>query len=68
VQTVTVVLRVVIGSLAAYQWGLIGIAVSSATLSTLMYAVMWWQARSLLGVRTHATLRPDWQSLRSTSG
>jgi O-antigen/teichoic acid export membrane protein len=67
VQAVTVVLRVVFGSLAAYQWGLVGLATSSAVLSTLMYAVMWWQARSLLGVRTHATIKPDWKSIRSTS-
>jgi O-antigen/teichoic acid export membrane protein len=67
VQTATVILRVIFGALAAYQWGLMGIAASSATLSILMYFVMWWQARSLLGVQTHATLRPDWKSIRSPS-
>lgn len=68
VQAVTVVLRIGLGVLCAWQWGIVGLAVSSAALSTLMYVVMWWQARSLLGVRTHVTFRPDFSVIRSTRG
>lgn len=68
IQVTTLVLRIVLGTIAAVVWGLWGLAVCSATLSTLSYLVMWWQARSLLGVSTQATLRPDWRLLRSTRG
>lgn len=68
VQVATLVLRIVVGTAAALIWGLMGLAVSSAALSTLSFAVMWWQARRLVGVSTHITLRPDLRLLRSTKG
>jgi hypothetical protein len=61
---VTAGLRVAVGAFAAYQWGLLGLAISSAAHSVVMYAVMWHVARSRVGVRTDPTLRPHWGSLR----
>lgn len=68
VQVVTLLLRIVVGTVAALVWGLMGLAISSAVLSTLSYTTMWWQARRLVGVNTHVTLRPDLGVLRSTKG
>lgn len=68
IQVVTLVLRVAVGTGAALTWGLWGLAISSAAISTLSYTVMWWRARSLVGVSTHVTLRPDLRLLRSTQG
>jgi hypothetical protein len=66
IQAVTAVLRVGVGALAAYHWGLLGLAISSAALSVVMYAVMWHVARSIVGVRTDPTLRPKIRSLGLT--
>jgi O-antigen/teichoic acid export membrane protein len=66
VQTVTLAGRIVIGSFAAWQWGLIGLAGSAALHSVLMFSYMWWSARKHVGVFTHPTLRPQWRVLRST--
>lgn len=68
VQGGSVLLRVVIGSLAAIQWGLTGLAASAAALTMVVYLVLWWQARVLLGLRTHATLRPSLSVIRRTEG
>ena len=68
IQVVTLLTRLVIGTVATLLWGLWGLTISSAVLSTLSYAVMWWYARTLVGVSTHATLRPDLRLLRSTRG
>ena len=65
VQSIVVVARVVVGGVAALLWGVEGLAISSALLSTVLYVVMWTQAARLIGVRTHATLRPDLSLLRS---
>ncbi len=66
VQSVTLVSRVAVGVLAAYQWGLVGLAASAGLHSVAMYAYMWWSARKLVGVSTHPTLRPRWRTLRAT--
>lgn len=68
IQVATLTLRVIVGTAATLVWGLWGLAISSAALSTLSYAVMWWRARTLVGVSTHVTLRPDLRLLRSTKG
>ncbi len=68
IQVTTLLLRIGVGTAAALVWGLMGLAVSSAALSTLSYGVMWWRARTLVGVSTHVTLRPDLRLLRSTRG
>ncbi len=68
IQVSTLVLRIVVGTAAALVWGVLGLAISSATMSTLSYALMWWRARTLVGVSTHVTVRPDLRLLRSTRG
>lgn len=68
IQVATLLLRVVVGTIAALVWGVWGLAVSSAAISTLSFAAMWWRARVLVGVSTHVTLRPEFGLLRSTQG
>ncbi len=68
VQGGAVVLRVVFGSVAAYLWGLPGLAVTAACLTTATYLVLWVQARTRLGLWTHPTLRPSLAAIRHTAG
>ncbi|HEX2175502.1 MAG TPA: lipopolysaccharide biosynthesis protein [Nocardioidaceae bacterium] len=63
-----VAVRLVAGLLCAWQWGVIGLACSSAAVSVSAYAILWWLARRRVAVSTHATLRPDVRLLRSIAG
>lgn len=65
---VTVVLRVAVGVLCAWQWGAVGLAASSASLAVIFYTATWMRARQLLSISTHATLRPRLSLLRRISG
>lgn len=68
VQWVGLALRVVLGAIAAWQFGLVGIAVTSSVVTALVYALMWFHARAHVGVVTHATLRPELGLLRKVAG
>lgn len=68
ITTATLTARVVLGTIAALVWGLWGLAITSAVITTVHYGLMWWQARRLIGVQTHVTLRPQLSLLRSTRG
>lgn len=65
VQTGTAISRMLVGAAAAWSFGLVGLAVSSAAHSVLMYTLIWHLARSRVGVRTEPTLRPSWRALRA---
>jgi len=67
-QSVSVLLRVLLGTAAALTFGLLGLAVVASVLTVATYTLMWWQARRLLGLRTEPTLRPQLGLLRRTSG
>lgn len=58
VQWITVVVRAAGAVVAALVSGIVAVAIWSALSTVVMYALMWWQARRLVGVSTHATLRP----------
>lgn len=66
IQGVALAARIVIGTGAALAYGVMGLAVASAAITAISYAVSWWLARSLLGVSTCATLRPSMRSLLTT--
>lgn len=68
VQAGAVVLRVVLGSVAAYVWGMTGLAVTAAALTGATYLLLWLQARRMLGIWTHPTLRPSLALIRRTGG
>lgn len=68
VQWIGLILRVVSGLLAAWQFGLLGIAITSASSTVLVYAMMWVHARRRVGVVTHATLRPHIRLLGKVAG
>lgn len=65
-QSVSSLARIVFGAAAAVAYGVIGLAVASAAVTTLTYGALWWQAHRRLGLWTHATLRPQWGVLRRT--
>jgi O-antigen/teichoic acid export membrane protein len=68
VQSVSVALRVVLGSAAAVLVGVLALAVVSSAVSVGVYLTMWWLARRRLGLRTDPTLRPQLGLLRRTEG
>ena len=68
VQWIGVVLRVLIGFPAAWAGGLMGLTISAVAVSVLVFLTMWISARRVLGVFTHATLRPQLGVLRRTPG
>lgn len=68
VQSVSVVLRVVLGTTAAVAFGVVGLAVTASALSVVTYLTMWQLARRRLGLRTEPTLRPRLGVLRRTDG
>lgn len=67
-QWVGAVLRVAIGVPAALIGGLIGLTLSSFTVTIFVLTVMWWGARRAVGLSTHVTLRPEISLLRRTPG
>ncbi|QZY29798.1 lipopolysaccharide biosynthesis protein [Nocardioides coralli] len=68
VQSVSVALRVGLGTAAALLVGVVGLAVVSSAISIAVYLTLWWLARQRLGLRTHPTLRPRLGLLRRTAG
>lgn len=68
VQWIGLSLRITLGAVAAWQFGLVGIAVTSSVVTVLVYLLMWLHARSHVGVVTHATLRPQLGLLRKVAG
>lgn len=68
VQWAGAVLRTGLGVPAALVWGLPGLVASALAASCFVFTVMWWQARTTVGVSTQASLRPDLSSLGSTRG
>lgn len=67
-QWAVVVVRGLLGAAAAWQYGLVGIALTSLACTVGFYAVVWVGARRRVGVSTHLTVRPDLRLLRTTSG
>lgn len=61
-------LRVVLGVTGALLWGLLGLAISSMTVTIATSAMMWLQARRRVGVSTHPTLRPRVRLLSQARG
>lgn len=68
VQWVGVVFRVGVGVPAAVAYGLSGLTVSALAAACVVFTMMWWSARSAVGISTHATVRPDLGLLRRTAG
>lgn len=66
VQAGSVVLRILVGVLAAQLAGLNGLAASAGAITAATTLLMWWQVRSRLGVWAHLTLRPDLGAIRNT--
>lgn len=63
-----VALRVVVGVPMALTLGVLGLAAAKAFCSAVVFAALWSRSRSLTGISTHATLRPDLGLLRRTAG
>lgn len=68
VVSAAVVARVLLGCLAAWQFGLVGLSACACIITVVTYLVQLMQARRHLGLRTELTLRPDLSVLRNTSG
>lgn len=68
VQWIGLAMRLLLGVVAAINFGLLGIAVSSAMVTVVFYLLMWAQARTQVGIVTHATLRPDVRLLGKVAG
>lgn len=68
VQWAGVLLRPVVGVPAALYAGVLGLAVSTAAVSVLVFVTMWVATKRVTGVATHVTLRPDLRLLRKTAG
>ncbi len=68
VQWVTLAVRTAGAVVAAAFFGIVELAIWSAVSTVLMDALMWWQARRLVGVSTHATLRPRVRMLARIRG
>ena len=63
-----VALRLVLGITCAYTWGLMGLAVSSAVASVVLYTTLWVTVRRRLHISTHAALRPRLSLLAQVRG
>ena len=63
-----VALRLGGGLVAAYFFGAVGLAVTSAIVTSAMYVALWGVVRARMGLSTHLTLRPHLSLLRSTAG
>ena len=68
VQWAGVVLRLVLVVPAALLGGVVALAVVASAVSSLVFVTMWFRTRTVLGVMTHVTLRPDLRILRRTTG
>jgi len=68
VQWVTLAVRTAGAIVAAAFFGIVELAAWSAISTVFMYALMWWQARRLVGVSTHATVRPRVRMLARIQG
>jgi len=68
VQIVGAVTRVVAGFIAVWQFGVMGLAASTAAVTMGLTATLWYLARRRMGLATHPTLRPDLRLLRRTPG
>lgn len=55
----SVILLCIAGPLAAWQWGIAGIAAASASATAFQAVAEWLVCRRLLGIWTHADLRPQ---------
>lgn len=60
----TLVVRVVVGSLVAWKFGLVALAVSSFVWSSVFYVWIWVRARRQMGVNTALTMHPDLRLVR----
>lgn len=61
-------IRIVLSGLAAWQFGVVGLAAASAFTSVLIYVLLWVEARRKVGVNTHATLHPRLRLLTKVGG
>jgi O-antigen/teichoic acid export membrane protein len=55
----TLLVRVAVGALVAWQLGLVALAVSSLVWSTVYYVWIWLRVRREMGVNTALTVHPD---------
>ena len=67
VQWVAVVVRIGLGLLAAWQWGIVGLGASAALTTFGMYGTLWWLTWRRMHMWTHPTFRPRLGLLRQTS-
>lgn len=65
-QLISSLARVGLGVASAAVFGVVGLAATSAAITAVTYLVLFVQARRLLGLWTHPTLRPHWGVLRRT--
>ena len=68
VQWVAVLSRLVVGTAAAAQFGLIGLGASAGAITAAMMIALWVLTRRRMGISTHLTLRPNLRLLRETAG
>ncbi|QNN54035.1 lipopolysaccharide biosynthesis protein [Nocardioides mesophilus] len=68
VQVFSAAVRVGAGFVAAWQFGAVGLAVCTATISTVSSFTLWVLARRRMGLSTHLTLRPAFTLMRRTEG
>lgn len=68
IQWMAVGVRVAFGAVAVVTFGAIGLAVSAATVTTVLGIALWAVTYRRTGLWTHLTLRPDLRLLRNTAG
>lgn len=67
VQWVAVAARLALGLVLGWQFGAVGLAVSAAVVTTVLWSSLWYVALRRTGMRTHLTLRPEPGLLRRVS-
>ncbi len=68
VQWVAVLLRIVVGAVAATVFGVTGLGASAAAITAGLYISLWFFTRRRMNMWTHPTSRPSLRLLRQTSG
>jgi len=68
VQWISVLLRLVAGASSAMIFGLVGLGVSAAVVTTAMMITLWAVTRRRMGISSHLTLRPSLRLMRQTAG
>ena len=68
IQWVGVILRCLLAYPAAKLGGVVWLAAEASIVSSVVFVVMWWRTRQVLGVDTAVTFKPDLHVLRRTAG